>query len=135
MEVTANIPVGTAFTKTVTVTRDMTVAHFHDNMPEVYGTPMMIYLMEVTATEAVQPFLPQGWVTVGTQVNVSHMAATPVGFTVTARAEVLSVDGRLITFAVEAHDGVEQIGAGKHTRAAIDLGKFESRVKMKSKPG
>jgi predicted thioesterase len=135
MEVTANIPVGTTFTKTVTVTRDMTVAHFHDNMPEVYGTPMMIYLMEVTATEAVQPFLPQGWVTVGTQVNVSHLAATPVGFTVTARAEVLSVDGRLVTFAVEAHDGVEKIGAGKHTRAAIELAKFQSRVKMKGQPG
>ena len=133
MEVTANIPIGTVATKTVTVTRDMTVAHFHDNMPEVYGTPMMIYLMEVAAADAVEKFLPPGWVTVGTQVNVSHLAATPVGFTVTARAEVLSVDGRLVTFAVEAHDGIEKIGAGKHIRAAIEVGKFETRVKMKGK--
>lgn len=131
MEVTANIPVGTVATKSITVSRDMTVAHFPYNMPEVYGTPMMIYLMEVTASEAIEKYLPEGWVTVGTAVHVSHLAATPVGFTVTARAEVLSVEGKLITFAVEAHDGIEKIGAGKHTRAVIQLTKFESRVKMK----
>lgn len=132
MEITANIPVGAVGTKSITVARDMTVAHFHENMPEVYGTPMMIYLMEVTATETIQPYLPEGWTTVGTVVNVSHLAATPVGFTVTARAEVLSVEGKLITFAIEAHDGVEKIGEGRHVRAAIQLEKFEKRVKMKN---
>jgi fluoroacetyl-CoA thioesterase len=135
MDVTQNVAVGTSFSKSVTVTREMTVAHFHDNMPEVYGTPMMIYLMEVTATEAIQRFLPEGWVTVGAVVNIRHLAATPVGFTVTARAEVTSVSDRLVSFNVEAHDGVEKIGEGTHVRAAIQLDKFEKRVKQKGKNG
>jgi predicted thioesterase len=131
MEVTAKIPVGTVFTKSITVTRDMTVAHFHAHMPEVYGTPMMIYLMELAAAEAIEKYLPEGWATVGAAVNVKHLAATPVGFTVTARAEVVAVNDRLITFAVEAHDGVEKIGEGTHLRAAIQVDRFESRVKLK----
>jgi len=131
MEVTAKIPVGTVFTKSITVTRDMTVAHFHAHMPEVYGTPMMIYLMELAAAEAIEKYLPEGWATVGAAVNVKHLAATPVGFTVTARAEVVAVNDRLITFAVEAHDGVEKIGEGTHVRAAIQVDRFESRVKLK----
>jgi|SRR6267142_1314123 len=131
MDVTQNIAVGMSHTKSVTVTREMTVAHFHDDMPEVYGTPMMIYLMEVTATEAIQKFLPEGWATVGAAVNIKHLAATPVGFTVTARAEVIAISDRLVTFTVEAHDGVEKIGEGTHVRAAIQLEKFEKRVKQK----
>lgn len=131
MDVTQNISVGTSHSKSVTVTSEMTVAHFHDNMPEVYGTPMMIYLMEVTATEAIQKFLPEGWTTVGTVVNIKHLAATPVGLTVTARAEVVAVNDRLVTFTVEAHDGLEKIGEGTHVRAAIQLEKFEKRVKQK----
>src|SRR6516162_794630 len=112
MDFTANIPLGASASKSVTVTRDMTVAHFHPNMPEVYGTPMMIYLMEVAAGEAIEKYLPSGWTSVGAMVSVKHLAATPVGFTVTARAEVVSVEDRLVTFAVEAHDGTEKIGDG-----------------------
>ena len=134
MEVTSSIPIGTVSTKSITVAGEMTVAHFHDNMPEVYGTPMMIYLMEVTASQAIEKFLPAGWVTVGAVVNVKHLAATPIGFTVTARAEVLSVEGRTVTFAVEAHDGVEKIGEGTHVRIAVNREKFEGRIKMKGKP-
>lgn len=134
MDVTSKIKVGTAFTKSVTVTREMTVAHFHENMPEVYGTPMMIYLMEVASAEAVEKDLPEGWATVGTAVNIHHLAATPVGFTVTARAEVTAIQDKLITFAVEAHDGAEKIGEGTHTRAAIQVEKFESRVRAKKAP-
>jgi len=131
MDITQNIAIGTSHSKSVTVTREMTVAHFHADMPEVYGTPMMIYLMEVTATEAIQKFLPAGWGTVGAVVNVKHLAATPVGFTVTARAEVVAVNDRLVTFNVEAHDGVEKIGEGTHVRAAIQLERFGKRVKEK----
>jgi fluoroacetyl-CoA thioesterase len=129
-----NIPVGATATKTVTVTREMTVAHFHPDMPEVYGTPMMIYLMEVAAADAIQPHLPEGWVSVGVHVDVRHLAATPVGLTVTARAEVISVEGRTVTFSVEAHDGVEQIGEGRHVRAPIQLESFGQRVKAKASP-
>ncbi len=131
MDVTGNITVGTVFTKSIVVTHEMTVAHFHEGMPEVYGTPMMIYLMEITATEAIEKSLPEGWVTVGAVVNVKHLAATPVGFTVTARAEVVSVADRLVTFKVEAHDGIEKIGEGTHVRGAVQLDRFEKRVKLK----
>jgi fluoroacetyl-CoA thioesterase len=132
MKATANIPVGASTTKTLEVTRDVTVAHYHDHMPEVFGTPMMIYLMEVAAAEAIEAYLPDGWVSVGVVVNVKHLAATPIGFTVTARAEVVEVGDSTITFSVEAHDGIEKIGEGTHVRAPINMGRFMQRVKAKS---
>lgn len=130
------IPIGTAATRSITVTRELTVAHFHAGMPEVYGTPFMIYLMETTSAEAIQPFLPPGWASVGTRVEVKHLAATPVGFTVTAKSTVVAVDNEGVTFAVEAHDGLEKIGEGMHRRAPVDLARFEKRVQIKrdSKP-
>ena len=121
--------------ETTVVTREVTVAHFHPQMPEVYGTPFMIYLMEVAASNAIQSLLPVGWVSVGTEVHVKHLAATPVARTVTATAKVEAVSDRLITFAVEAHDGVEQIGTGTHVRAAIDLARFERHLEAKRLPG
>jgi predicted thioesterase len=132
MKATQNIPVGARAEKTLEVTRDVTVAHYHEHMPEVFGTPMMIYLMEVAAAAAIEEYLPEGWVSVGVVVDVKHLAATPVGFTVTARAEVLSVGDSTITFAVEAHDGTEKIGEGKHVRAPINLERFMQRVQAKS---
>ncbi len=126
-----NIPVGASATTNVEVTREMTVAHFHGHMPEVYGTPMMIYLMELAAARAIQPYLPEGWVSVGAVVNIKHLAATPIGFTVTARAEVTAVSGNTVTFTVEAHDGVDKIGEGTHVRAPVELDRFEKRVKAK----
>jgi fluoroacetyl-CoA thioesterase len=125
------IPVGAAATKTIEVKRELTVGYFHPEMPEVYGTPMMIYLMEVTASEAIHKYLPDGWVTVGVVVNVKHLAATPVGFKVTAKAEVISVSENTITFAVEAHDEIEKIGEGTHVRAPIQLERFQKRVLTK----
>jgi fluoroacetyl-CoA thioesterase len=118
-------------TETTVVTREITVAHFHPQMPEVFGTPFMIFLMEVAASNAIQALLPPGWVSVGTEVNVKHLAATPVARTVTATAKVESVRDGLVTFFVEAHDGVEQIGVGTHVRAAIDLPRFERRLQAK----
>jgi fluoroacetyl-CoA thioesterase len=132
MKATSGIPIGASASQSVIVTRELTVAHFHPDMPEVYGTPLMIYLMEVVAADAIQKFLPQGWVSVGVLVNVKHLAATPVGLTVTARAEVVSVDDHTVTFIVEAHDGIEKIGEGQHVRAPVHLGRFVQRVKAKS---
>lgn len=125
------IPVGTSGSKQVTVTRDLTVAHIAPGMPEVYATPMMIALMEIAAASAIQPLLPPGWMSVGTEVGVRHLAATPVGCTVTASAAVVAVNGRLVTFAVSAHDGVERIGEGTHTRAIVNLERFEARLKQR----
>jgi fluoroacetyl-CoA thioesterase len=132
MTPTTNIPVGASATTSIEVTREMTVAHFHSHMPEVYGTPMMIYLMELAAAQAIQQYLPDGWVSVGALVQIEHLAATPVGFTVTARADVVEVSDRLVTFRVEAHDGVEKIGEGKHVRAPIQIERFEKSIKAKA---
>jgi predicted thioesterase len=96
---------------------------------------MMIYLMEVAASDAITEYLPEGWVSVGVVVNVKHLAATPVGLSVTARATVISVESGTITFAVEAHDGVEKIGEGVHVRAAIDMARFERKVQGKVDKG
>ena len=132
MKPTANIPIGASAEKSVTVTRDLTVAHFHDHMPEVYGTPMMIYLMEVASAAAIEDYLPEGWVSVGVGVNIQHLAATPVGFTVTAKAEVVAVGDNTVTLKVEAYDDAEKIGEGMHVRAPIEMARFEKRVKEKA---
>jgi predicted thioesterase len=129
------IPIGASASEQVTVTRELTVAHFAPHMPEVYGTPLMIYLMELASAHAVTPFLPAGWVSVGTEVSVKHLAATPVGFLVTASATVISVAGRSVSFAVQAHDGVELIGQGTHVRALVDLDRFNARVGSKRLAG
>lgn len=129
------IPVGATASRSVTVTRELTVAHFHPDMPEVYGTPMMIYLMEVASSAAIEGYLPAGWVSVGTRVDVEHLAATPVGSTVTATATVVDCTGGAITFRVEAHDGVERIGGGTHTRVAVEIARFERRVERKRAAG
>ena len=129
MDLTDKLSAGMAGSESTVVTRELTVAHFHSDMPEVYGTPFMIYLMEVASSKAIQPHLPAGCVSVGYEVNVRHLAATPVGRQVTAKAVVKSVDGRLVTFAVEAHDGVTQIGVGTHVRAVVDLARLEQKLR------
>ena len=126
-----DIPIGATANESVVVTRELTVAHYAAHMPEVYGTPLMIYLMEFASARAIAPYLPKGWVSVGTAVNVKHLAATPVGMTVTATAEVTGVNGRIVTFAVRAHDGLELIGEGTHARAVVESERFNARVATK----
>jgi len=128
MNAIAAIRVGSEAEAITLVTPEVTVRHFHANMPEVYGTPFMIYLMEVAADKAVHPDLPEGWVTVGVDVNIRHLAPTPVGRTVTARAKVTGVTDKLIEFEVQAHDGVKLIGKGTHTRAPINLARFQKAL-------
>ena len=115
--------------ESVVVTRELTVAHHKAGMPEVYGTPMMIYLMEVASANAIHPHLPEGWVSVGAEVNIRHLAATPIGRTVTASAVVTAVDQKTVSFAIEAHDGVRKIGEGTHVRGVVNLARFEERLK------
>lgn len=128
MNPTASLAVDMRGTETVIVREELTVRHHIPTMPAVYGTPMMIYLMEVAAANAIHPHLPEGWVSVGAEVNVRHLAATPVGRTVTATARVTEINERLVRFHVEAHDGVRRIGEGTHVRGVIDLRKFEDRL-------
>lgn len=124
MTVTANIPIGATITQEVAVTREMTVAHYQPHMPEVYGTPIMIYHMEVASAAAIQPYLPKGWISVGAAVNVRHLAPTRVGQTVSVTATVVSVSESTVTFEVHARDGRALIGEGTHVRAPVEMARF-----------
>jgi predicted thioesterase len=88
---------------------------------------MMIMAMEIAATSAIAAHLPPGWVSVGSEVNIRHLAPTPVGRTVVATARVIAIDGRSVLFAVEAHDGERKIGDGTHRRGAVNLESFAKR--------
>ncbi len=109
------------------VTFEMTVGAHVAGMPPVYATPMMIMAMEKAAALAIAGRLPFGWITVGAEVDIRHLAPTPVGRTVTASARVLKVEGRSVLLSVEAHDGERKIGEGRHLRAAVELSRFRER--------
>jgi predicted thioesterase len=113
----------------VTVTDDLTVWHFVPGMPKVYATPMMILLMETASAAAVAALLPPGFVSVGTEVNIRHLAATPVGREVRATARVVAVEGMSVQFAVEAFDGERRIGEGSHRRGVVEVARFERKLK------
>ena len=97
----------------------------------VLATPVMINLMEAAALAAVERFLPPGYQSLGTVLNVRHIAATPVGMRVQASATVQSVEGRTIRFSVEARDEREIIGDGTHDRVVVNVAKFDQRVQRK----
>ena len=99
---------------------------------EVFATPAMIALMESAALSAVDPLLPPGWSTVGTELSVKHFSATPLGMKVSARAELLNIDGRALSFKVEAFDDAGKIGEGLHSRFIVENEKFLAKVKSKS---
>ena len=97
----------------------------------VYATPCMVALMEGAACEAIAEALPEGKTSVGTALNISHLAATPVGLEVYAEAEVTEVDGNTITFALTAYDETGKIGEGTHKRAIITTQRFLDKVYSK----
>ena len=102
-------------------------------MPEVFATGFLVGFLEWACIKAVNPHLdwPEEQ-TVGTHINVSHEAATPVGLEVTATVELIAVEGRKLTFAVEAHDGVDLISQGRHERFIINKSKFDAKAKAKT---
>jgi len=117
--------------KTETVTDGNTASALGSGGLAVYGTPAMIALMEKSALSAVDPLLPEGWSTVGTELNVKHISATPRGMKIRARAELLSIDGRALSFLVEAFDEAGKIGEGAHKRFIIDNEKFMAKTEGK----
>ena len=128
-----SIPVGAKGSFTLVVAPDHLANRFKDAMlPPVLATPVMIMMMENAALNAIKPYLEASESAVGTRVDVTHLAATPVGRTVNANAEVTKVDGKRIEFRIEASEGIEKIGAGTHERMVIDLRKFSERLTAKS---
>lgn len=98
----------------------------------VFATPMLVALCEEAASQAVAPRLPAGQQTVGTWISLKHLAATPPGMRVTARATLVEVDRRRLRFELEAWDDVEKIGEGEHERFIIDAARFEARIAEKA---
>jgi len=98
----------------------------------VLGTPVMINLMEAAALDAVERFLPDGHQSLGIELEVSHVAATPVGMRVEATAEVTQVEGNRIDFHIEAHDEVDLIGKAVHRRIIVNVARFDKRVQKKA---
>lgn len=115
-----------------TVAEGQTARHLGSGGLDVFATPAMIALMEGAAVNAIDPHLPEGQASVGTALDVRHLAATPLGQKVRARAEVTAVDGRRITFHVQAWDEQELIGEGEHTRFIIDVERFARRLDAKA---
>jgi predicted thioesterase len=121
LSATAEIVVGT---------RD-TAPHVGSGKIGVLATPIMVNLMEAAALQAVERFMPPGHQTVGTHLDVRHFAATPVGMRVRARAELVKVDGRTLTFRIDAEDERERVGEGEHERLIINVERFDQRMQKK----
>jgi len=98
----------------------------------VLATPMMINLIEAAALAAVEHLLPPGQQSLGTHLDVRHFAATPVGMRVSAEAELINIEGRLLTFRVSAADAIELIGDGTHQRVVVTLERFDQRAQKKA---
>ena len=117
------------------VSEENTAKHLGSGGVEVFATPAMVMLMERAGVAAVDHLLPEGQCTVGVHLDVKHLAATPRGMNVTARADLVEVDGRKLTFQVEAFDDQEKVGEGTHQRVIIDLERFRKRVEDKRRAG
>jgi fluoroacetyl-CoA thioesterase len=128
------IPLGTKGTFTLRVLPEHLADRFKDTMlPQVLATPVMIMAIENAALNAIKPFLDAGESAVGTEIDVRHLAATPIGQTIRAEAEVIKTAGKRIVFKVSASDETEEIGNGTHQRTVIDLQSFNQRLAKKSK--
>jgi len=108
-------------------------AHEFQLMPTVFATGFMVGLMEWTCLNMVTPHLDEGEGSLGVHINVSHIAATVPGQTVTVDATCTKIAGRRLFFHVKAHDGIDLIGEGEHQRMIVDWEKFEQRVNEKAK--
>ena len=118
-------------TKEITVTNENTAKTMGSGTLDVFATPAMIALMENTAYESVASELEEGSGTVGTALNVKHVAATPVGMKVTCETELIKVDGRALTFSVKAFDEKGLIGEGEHERFIVFNEKFQAKADAK----
>lgn len=113
------------------VTPDNVATSVGSGRVKVFSTPNMIQLMERAALFSIEPYLEKGQSSVGTHIDVSHCAATPVGMRVWAESEVMEIDRRRITFAVKAYDERGLIGEGTHERFIIDIERFQSKADNK----
>jgi fluoroacetyl-CoA thioesterase len=135
----AELQAGITLERTYTVAHDLTAAALAEGdpseltLPAVWSTPDMIAKMEIVSAALLVSHLTPGQMTVGARNEVSHLAATPTGMTVRVRSTLSQVDGRKLTFSVQAFDEKEKVGEGVHVRYIVDRAKFDSRLAEKSK--
>jgi len=122
---------GIVHEKTIIVEQKHIASHLGSGGVPVYATPSMVLHMEETSREAVDHLLGPGRATVGAFMGVRHLAPTPLGMKVRIRSELVKVEGRMLTFKVEAWDEVEKIGEAEHVRAVIDLARFGEKIEKK----
>ena len=125
------LPIGLKGQAETTVNEQNTAAAMGSGLLPVFATPAMLALMENAAATSVQPYLGEGEGTVGTRLEVSHLAATPIGLAVRAESELVAVDRRKLTFTVRAWGGEELIGEGTHQRFVIDNARFLEKALAK----
>lgn len=126
-----SLAIGIKGSSSCTVTPDTTAKSLRSGGLDVFATPMMIALMEEASLLTVRPYLEPGTDTVGTRLDVSHLAATPVGMKVTAESELIEIDRRRLVFAVKAYDESGLIGEGTHERFIVDIDKFIAKCEAK----
>lgn len=122
---------GLEHSQSVTVTADMTPAHLRGDAIRVLATPELVRLVEQTAIQAVQSRLEAGQTTVGTRIDLAHLAATPEGMTVTVTVHLTAVDRRRLSFRFEVHDEVETVGEGTHERFIVNRDQRLPRLQAK----
>lgn len=127
----SNIIVGVSALKETAVSDRDTAANYGSGLMEVYATPVMIALMESTAKESVDLHLPLGYTTVGIEVSIKHIKATPVGMKVKCEAVLAKVEDKKLTFKVEAWDEKGKIGEGTHVRYIVNAKEFMDRINSK----
>jgi len=127
------IEIGATHTISIVADEKFSARAYGSGDVDVYATPAMILHMEMAAAAAVKPALDAGFATVGTRVDIEHMAASPMGANIRAIATLRQIEGRRLIFDVSAHDNTEQIGRGTHERFIIDTAKFMQRVENKIK--
>ncbi len=118
----------------VQVTPDRLATSVGSGGAAVFASPMLVAAFEAAAVACVEHLLPDGHLSLGSHLDVTHNAPTPPGLAVTATATLTAIDGRKLSFALKADDGVEPIGSGRHTRIVVDAPRFLARVAAKSAP-
>ena len=129
---TAPIKVGMTLEAEQVVTPERTAPHIGSGSLRVYATPAMGMLIEETCCALIDPLLPDGKTTVGTEIQLRHLAPTPVGGNVTIRVTIVSFEGNLIVFEAQLRDEMESIGTAQHHRVIVDVDRFMKRVLAKS---
>ncbi|MGC9358894.1 MAG: thioesterase family protein [Anaerolineae bacterium] len=133
--VTAQLRVGLTGEQQTHVEPDDTALRWGSGGVEVLSTPQLVALLESVALSIVDPLLPDGWITVGTRVDIQHLSATPVGMSVRARAVLTAIQERHLTFEVTAHDRAGIIARGTHERVAVNRRSFTERATKKLDAG